>query len=220
MELITAPLFPLPNVVFFPKTNLPLHIFESRYRQLMRDALNADHRMAIALLQPGWENDYYGNPAVFDVCCLGHIESFEELEDGKFNLILAGERKVRIRSVIKESPYRTISGVTLQDKLLPSGAAEAVLLRRQLLALVDEYFRLRSDQELDLSELRTLEYEALVNSLATHLGLPVLHKQQLLQLDDLQQRGKQVARFLQLQIQEQGIVRKFQHLTPKDPSWN
>ncbi len=220
MELITAPLFPLPNVVFFPKTNLPLHIFEPRYRQLMRDALNADQRIAIALLQPGWEKDYYGNPAVYDICCVGRIESFEELEDGKFNLILAGEQKVRIHSVIKESPYRTITGVPLLDKLLPSGAADTLLLRQQLLALVGEHFRLRSDQELDLSDLQTLEYETLVNSLASHLGFPVLHKQQLLQLDDLHQRGKQVARFLQMQIQEQGIVRKFQHLAPKDPSWN
>ncbi|HEV8132774.1 MAG TPA: LON peptidase substrate-binding domain-containing protein [Acidobacteriota bacterium] len=218
--VITAPLFPLPNIVFFPKTNLPLHVFESRYRQLMRDALNGDQRIAVGLLQPGWEKDYYGNPPVYAVCCVGHIHTFEELEDGKFNLILTGEQKIRIRNVIKDSPYRTISGMPLIDKLTSGGGAGMLLQRQQLLALGTEYFRLRATSEMDLSELQKLDYETLVNSLAAHLGFPIFHKQQLLELDDLMERGKQVARFLQLQIQEQGIIRKFQHLAPKDPSLN
>src|SRR5207244_3224125 len=123
MELISAPLFPLPNVVFFPKTRLPLHIFEPRYRQMMHDALSSDRRIAIALLRPGWEHDYYGNPAVHEICCAGTIETFEELEDGKFNLVLGGEQKIRIVKVFGETPYRTIGGTSIPETT-PCGDVE------------------------------------------------------------------------------------------------
>src|SRR6185436_13732579 len=52
------PLFPLPNVVFFPETRLPLHVFELRYRQMVKDVLETDHRFGIVLLRPGGERDY------------------------------------------------------------------------------------------------------------------------------------------------------------------
>lgn len=214
--MLTAPLFPLPNVVFFPRTNLPLHIFEPRYRQLMRDALGADRRIAMGLLRPGWEKDYYGNPPVYDVCCVGYIETFEELEDGKFNLLLVGQQKVRILKVLKETPYRTVSAIPLREKI----PAETETGRQEILAVAIEYFRLRRSEDLDFSALEALEYEALVNSLVAHLGLPPSHKQRLLELDDLEQRGREIARFLQSQIQEHSIIRKFQYLAPKDPSLN
>jgi Lon protease-like protein len=56
------PLFPLPNLVFFPETRLPLHVFEPRYRQLVSDALAREKRFGIVLLRPGWETDYFGTP--------------------------------------------------------------------------------------------------------------------------------------------------------------
>ncbi|MBV9497422.1 MAG: LON peptidase substrate-binding domain-containing protein, partial [Acidobacteria bacterium] len=60
----SLPLFPLPNLVFFPNTRLPLHIFEPRYREMIADALDSDQRFGIVLLRPGWQDDYYGAPAV------------------------------------------------------------------------------------------------------------------------------------------------------------
>ena len=49
------PIFPLPNLVFFPQTRMPLHIFEPRYRQMIADAVASDMRFGIVLLRPGWE---------------------------------------------------------------------------------------------------------------------------------------------------------------------
>ena len=60
------PLFPLPNIVFFPHTRLPLHVFEPRYRQLVQDAVEGDERFGIVLLRPGWETDYFGAPPVYE----------------------------------------------------------------------------------------------------------------------------------------------------------
>ncbi len=72
-----VPIFPLPNVVLFPNTLMPLHIFEERYRTLTREVLAGDGQLAIALLREGWETNYDGNPAVHDVACLGKIETCE-----------------------------------------------------------------------------------------------------------------------------------------------
>src|SRR3989449_11647622 len=55
------PLFPLPNVVFFPRTYLPLHIFESRYRRMVRDAAASHQMIGMVLLKEGWETDYEGD---------------------------------------------------------------------------------------------------------------------------------------------------------------
>ena len=68
-----ARLFPLPNLVFFPHVMQPLHIFEPRYRQMTADALAGDRLIALTLLQPGWEDQYEGRPAVHPVACLGRV---------------------------------------------------------------------------------------------------------------------------------------------------
>ncbi|MEK7222586.1 MAG: LON peptidase substrate-binding domain-containing protein, partial [Nitrospirota bacterium] len=54
------PLFPLPNVVFFPRTYLPLHVFEPRYCRMVRDAASSHRMIGMVLLKEGWESDYEG----------------------------------------------------------------------------------------------------------------------------------------------------------------
>ena len=55
-------LFPIPNLVMFPHVMQPLHVFEPRYRDLLEDALANDRLIAMAVLEPGWESDYEGQP--------------------------------------------------------------------------------------------------------------------------------------------------------------
>lgn len=100
--------FPLPRVVFFPGTSLPLHIFEPRYRALMRDCLRSGRlAIAVSLLKPGYEDDYDGRPPMHEVCTVGRIESHEELPDGRFNLLLRGLHRVRLRELpAGDLPYR------------------------------------------------------------------------------------------------------------------
>lgn len=59
-QIESVPMFPLPDVVFFPKTYLPLHVFEERYREMVQDCLDGPGRIAVPLLRPGWERDYQG----------------------------------------------------------------------------------------------------------------------------------------------------------------
>ena len=92
----TARLFPLPNLVLFPHVVQPLHIFEARYRQMMADALDDDRLLAMALLRPGWEEEYDKRPAIHPMVCLGRIAEEERLADGRYNLMLQGLSRARV----------------------------------------------------------------------------------------------------------------------------
>lgn len=106
MSLAAVPLFPLPNVVLLPCAVLPLHIFEERYKQMTADALRADRLIAMALLKPGWERDYYQAPEVEPIVCVGQILSHERLPDGRYNFLLQGTRRARVVREIRQRPYR------------------------------------------------------------------------------------------------------------------
>jgi Lon protease-like protein len=100
-----ARLFPLPNVVLYPHVMQPLHIFEERYREMLEDALAGDQLIAMAVLEPGWEDDYESRPPVAQYACLGKVVAHHRLEDGRYNVLLLGVQRVRI---VKElAPLRS-----------------------------------------------------------------------------------------------------------------
>ena len=101
-----VPLFPLPSVVLFPRAVLPLHIFEERYKFMTADALRGDRQLAMALLKPGWERDYYQKPAIEPVVCIGTILTHEKLPDGKYNFLLQGHTRARVVREVGGKPYR------------------------------------------------------------------------------------------------------------------
>jgi len=104
--LSAVPLFPLPEVVLFPRAVLPLHIFEDRYKAMTADVLSGNRLIAMALLKPGWEKDYYQSPAVEPVVCVGEILSWEQLPDGKYNFLLQGRTRAKVISESKWKGYR------------------------------------------------------------------------------------------------------------------
>src|SRR5689334_23514789 len=95
-DLAELSIFPLPNVALFPGAMLPLHVFEPRYRELVRQVLGARKIMAVARLRPGYERDYEGRPPLYDVCGVGALESHNERPDGRFDIVLRGLARVRI----------------------------------------------------------------------------------------------------------------------------
>jgi hypothetical protein len=101
------PVFPLPNLVLFPHAVLPLHIFEPRYREMTHDALDGQRVIAMSLLRDGWETDYYGNPPIYPMVCVGRIEAHRLLDDGRFYLILIGVCRATICSEDVSGAYRT-----------------------------------------------------------------------------------------------------------------
>lgn len=115
-KLSAVPLFPLPNIVLFPRAVLPLHIFEERYKAMMADALATDKLIAMALLKSGWEKNYHDKPAIEPIVCIGEVLTWEKLDDGKYNLLLQGRMRARIVKELVHHPYRVAELERLQEE--------------------------------------------------------------------------------------------------------
>lgn len=127
-DLARVPLFPLPNVVLLPHATLPLHIFEERYKSMMQQALSGQRLIAMALLKPGWEKNYYGRAAIEPVVCVGRILSHERLADGNYNLLLHGAVRARIgRELPGDELYRT----ACLEEIVSHEVSESELLDRR-----------------------------------------------------------------------------------------
>ncbi|MEX0775051.1 MAG: LON peptidase substrate-binding domain-containing protein [Phycisphaeraceae bacterium] len=103
-----APLFPLPNCVLLPHASIPLHIFEQRYRDMVHDALDSAGLIAMAMFQGDqWKSDYQGKPALRPHVCVGYIIKHEQLDDGRYNILLQGVCRARILREVEGRTYRT-----------------------------------------------------------------------------------------------------------------
>jgi Lon protease-like protein len=136
--LEALPIFPLPDMTLFPGALLPLHVFEPRYRALVADAVAGHKIIAVPRLRPGYEVEYEGRPAVFEVCGAGAIVASEQLPDGRWHIILRGLARVRIeRELPPERLYRLVRGRVLPDGPSRAGAGELATAQQALIALVD-----------------------------------------------------------------------------------
>jgi len=209
------PIFPLPNLVFFPQTRLPLHVFEPRYRQLIADVVARDQRFGITLLRSGWEADYFGAPPVHQCGTMGRIEQTVPLDDGRYNILVFGETRFRIIDEISRDPYRTVLAVaTPQIERDPS---EAYAQRTWLAELSQQYLR-HFPEQVDVPEIETVGLEALTNALIMSLTLDTAEKQRLLEMDDIVTRAEEIAEELQNRIESLQFLAPFR--LDGDPSRN
>jgi len=126
---LALPIFPLPDVIFFPNTLMPLHVFEARYRAMVMDVLARDRRLAIVKLMPGFEPTYAGKPAVHAVAGAGEIVSWERLATGRYNILVKGEWRVRIEGERpSDTLYRIVSAQKLEE-IAPTTDVSAALAR-------------------------------------------------------------------------------------------
>jgi uncharacterized protein len=169
------PLFPLPNVVLFPGVFLPLHIFEERYRAMMRDVLAGDRLICIVLLKPGWHQERKGFPKTFDIGCSGLVTHVEQLDDGRYNIILRGIEKLRITSEQEGKRYRVANVDAIHEHL---SDADHETIRQQRTRL--EHLLALADTP-DVPFPSSLSDEEVVNALAQYLEFEPLERQALLE---------------------------------------
>jgi Lon protease-like protein len=190
----TARLFPLPSLVLFPHVVQPLHIFEPRYRQLMADALAGDRLITMALLRPGWEEDYPGTPPLYPVVCVGKVLQEQRLPDGRYNLLLHGVSRARIvEEVGTEKLYRVARVELLADGPAPANEED----RRLREALGREVKSWLAPQEIVLDKLgqlldSPLPLGALCDIFGFALNLDVEVKQELLEELDVARRTERL----------------------------
>jgi len=198
------PIFPLPNVVFFPRTYLPLHIFEPRYREMVMDAEGGGRCIGMVLLKDGWEQDYYGNPPIFEIGCVGRLVGVEPLPDGRSNILLQGLSRFEVVEQHAERSYRqariVLKPTPETDALAPGVRAELVSLLGKYLGATENARFWREWVRPDMSD------EILINNVSNSLDVTPLEKQFLLEADTLQQRACRLIDLIQFEIcEQQGI---------------
>lgn len=223
-----VPIFPLPEVVFFPGVVMPLHVFEPRYRAMTADALATDRSdggglIVLALLQPGWEADYEGSPPVHPVATVGEITHAQQLEDGRYFLTLRGLERVMLTGEESLNPggYRVARIVPAPESAIGLESSTAVAELVQLLADFSEWngsVQISAESQLlqDQPELRV----TLLNTLAFHLGVPPAVRQELLAETDLGMRLRQVQAIVRRGLAEKRAMLAYRHLRPDDPRMN
>lgn len=190
-------IFPLAGVLLFPRLHLPLHIFEPRYRALVSDALARDRR--IAMIQP---RDDALVPQLFDVGCVGRIAQVEALDDGRYNIVLEGIARFRIRSEIDAStPFRQVEA---DFDGFSDDPAEALsyALRADFESEAKRFADARGIR-LDWDGFTSLDDATLINGSAQVAPFDVASKQALLEAPTLAERADLLVQLLRF-FREQG----------------
>ena len=212
----TAPIFPLPNVVFFPKTFLPLYIYEPRYRQMVTDAENGKKLICITLLKPGWEEDYEGTPSIETMGTLGYMEFKNDRSDGTSNILIAGLTKVIINEVETDGPYRIGELEPIPES---RGEEDIELLKQKVFRGFERMSAGSGFPKIPQQFREAIDFEMAVNFLAAHLPIDMEEKQKLLELKNVSLRARILVQFMEsgIGMEEMG---GFGSVSPGDPRMN
>jgi Lon protease-like protein len=186
-----ARLFPLPNLVVFPHTLQPLHIFEPRYRKLLAAALATDRLIAMALLKPDDELSFDGGSEIESTVCLCKVICATQLPDGRSNILLTGVRRARIVEELDSGKAFREAFVELIDDVYPEDEVDVDLLQSELIGVLEDWLPdlLRDDEQFRMIFQGGLTLGAMSDIIAKCLPLDVMTKQLLLEESDVEQRG-------------------------------
>ena len=193
-ETVSFPVFPLAGALLLPGAQLPLHIFEDRYRAMARHALAGDRR--IGMIQPRGQAGAGGVAPLFAVGCLGRIVASEELDDGRFNLVLEGvSRFTVLEELTVDTPFRQVSA-----RLHSGDADEPGALPSVLRADLEREGRRYADAlgfSVDWDAVARLDDEMLVGGIAQVAPFDPGSKQALLEAADIADRADMLVQFMQ-----------------------
>ena len=182
-------IFPLPGAILFPGLQLPLHIFEPRYRALVSDALARDRR--ISMIQPRKPGD---GGSLYDIGCIARIGEVEALEDGRYNVILEGEQRFRlIRELDVTTAFRQVEGEPIaepEDQYLSS--VERAGFEQEARLFAD-----RQGYSVDWDSVARLDDQSLINGVSQIAPFDPAAKQALLEAPDLASRCELLVQLMQ-----------------------
>jgi Lon protease-like protein len=183
------PIFPLSGAILFPGLQLPLHIFEPRYRSLVGHALARDRR--IAMIQP---QQAFEKAPLFEVGCLGRISDVEALEDGRYNIVLEGERRFRVlRELTVKTPYRQV-----EAELLDEPGDEALsAIERASFEIEARKFADAQGYAIDWDSVERLDDASLINGVSQIAPFDAASKQALLEASNLAERCELLVQLMQ-----------------------
>ncbi len=183
-------IFPLTGAILFPGMQLPLHIFEPRYRDLIGDSLARD-RM-VGMIQPKGQGT---NPPLFEVGCLGRIGDVEAMEDGRYNVILEGlQRFTVIKEIDATTTFRQVQAELWEE----DEAADALsIAERASLEIESRRFADAQGYAVDWAAVGQLDDYSLVNAIAQIAPFDYAAKQALLEARGLSDRADLIVQLMQ-----------------------
>jgi uncharacterized protein len=187
-------IFPLAGALLFPRMQLPLHVFEPRYRAMIREALSRDRR--IGMIQPrGLPKKEGAEPPLFDIGCVGKISNVEALDDGRYNIVLEGLARFRLlRELSVSTPFRQVEVEMIghDDVHETLGLANRASLERESRRFADS-----QGYAVDWEAVSRLDDESLVNGIAQVAPFDSAAKQALLEADGLGDRAELIVQLMQ-----------------------
>jgi len=182
-------IFPLPGAILFPGLQLPLHVFEPRYRSLVGSALARDRR--IAMIQPHTSDE--GAP-LYAVGSVGKIGEVEALDDGRYNIVLEGETRFRLlRELDVATPFRQVEAELIADP------ADEALSPAERASFEQESRRFADAQgyAIDWDSVERLDDTSLINGVSQIAPFDSAAKQALLEAPDLRNRCELLVQLMQ-----------------------
>jgi Lon protease-like protein len=190
---IRVPIFPLAGAILFPRSQLPLHIFEPRYREMVRDAIDGAGR--IAMIQPHRLDDDNQAP-LYGVGCVGDIVGVEELDDGRFNIVLLGANRFRLVGEAEVAALYRCADVDVEalddSEPPPLSMVERAEVEREARRLGDAMGLV-----VDWAAVARLDDEMLVNAIAQVAPFDIGAKQALLEQETLDGRADLLVQLMQ-----------------------
>lgn len=182
-------LFPLPDAILFPGLQLPLHVFEPRYRELVGNALARDRR--IAMIQPQTSAE---DAPLYSIGCVGRIGDVEAVEDGRYNIVLEGEARFRVlRELDVRTPFRQVEAELIDD---PDDEVLSAVERAGFEYEARRFADLQG-YSVDWDSVERLDDETLINGVAQIAPFDSAAKQALLEAPDLSQRCELMIQLMQ-----------------------
>ena len=190
------PIFPLSNFIIFPKTSVPLNIFEPRYIDMINDSMKSNK--FIGMIQPKNSNNNQSEPILHDIGCLGKITSFKETEDGRYLIELKGLIRFKIQQEIKNSKtYREYEidiknfNHDLEEKKEKLKFSDLEMIFKDLKSLFEARGFIINWKELEKQSL-----DETINALAMASPFTLEEKQVLLEAKNLTARKSRIAEIL------------------------
>ena len=191
------PLFPLDNVVFFPSTILPLHIFEERYKQMVQDSSDSHNLICMTLLSP--EMGQEDSESLANTGCIGRIINNEESDDGKKNIILYGLKRIEITKVLYDKPYREVEIKIIET----SNSDNSEAFKKRILDLTNKWNLLldgyTDDYKIKIENSSTLS--KITDSLSSSMVAKASDRQLLLEEFDEKIRAEKIIEVLESRIE-------------------
>ena len=206
------PVMTLPNVAFFPQALMPLHIFEPRYRQMLRDVLSSNRLFAVAGLNEkliGLENQFEPPHRVASV---GIIRACQENTDGTSNLLLQGICRVEFMEIVSDDPYRRVRVRALSSEGEDPSQSEHARLRTEMARLLRLKQKLGAPMPAEITDFlgKVGDPETFVDLAAFSLCDNHVIKQKLLETLNVGARLEMFNRQLRVEIEAIKLHRKLQ----------